>query len=112
MDTIVRILSSYLAAWVMAAALVLAALTVKSRTFPRWAMVTSAAVFGTGLIVSALVAPDAEQWNVVANGSYGALFIMMLGGTPARGPRWCHSPWALIGGSALMSVAFAMMQLL
>jgi hypothetical protein len=112
MHAVESIMTLWMAAGLMAAALVAAALVMKSRVFPRWAMVTAAGIYGLGIVVTALVAPGREGWNVVANGSYGGVFIALLGGTPAAGPRWCHSPWALIASSVALTAGLAVAQLL
>ena len=98
----------------MASALVLAALVAKRSAFPRWSLVTAAAVFGAGLVVTTFLLPGADRLGHYATttGTYGWLFLMMLGGAPVRGPRWCHSPWALVASAALLSVSLGVAQAL
>jgi hypothetical protein len=92
-------------AWLMSAALVVTALVLKSPTFPRWSLLTAAAVMAAGLTAPVLVWPHAAQggWHPLGSGGYGWLYIIMLGTGPISGPRWCHSPWAAVVGSLFLA---------
>lgn len=96
-------------ALITSAALILTALVMRSPAYPRWSLIAAASVFAAGSLVPALLmagASDGRPWTFepLGMGGYGWLYLVLLGGAPAAGPRWCHSPWAVIGASALLTL--------
>ena len=90
--------SVLIGAFLMSAALIVTALVLKSPSFPRWSLVAASAVLAAGLIVPVLLAPDVRTWSrhPMSTGWYGWAYLLLLGGTPSVGPRWCHSPWTVV----------------
>lgn len=98
-------------ATLMSASLVVTALVVRSPVFPRWSLLAAAGILGAGMVVPILIAPGgAGADSLVGTWSYGWLYLALLGGTRATGPRWCHSPWVVVGASAVLSLIGATAQ--
>ena len=91
------------------AALIVTALVMRSPAHPRWSLIAAAAVFAVGSIAPALLAPGGQAWRLepLGMGGYGWLYLLLLGGAPAAGPRWCHSPWTVFGASVVLTLGAA-----
>ena len=97
-------------ALLMSGALIVTALVMRSPAYPRWSLMAAAAVFAAGSIVPELIAPvmtpggRAWTYEPLGMGGYGWLYLVLLGGAPVlAGPRWCHSPWAVVGASVALT---------
>jgi hypothetical protein len=64
------------------------------------------------MIVPVLMAPGASAAtdSPIGTWGYGWLYLVLLGGTRAAGPRWCHSPWVVVGAAVVLSLAGAIAQ--
>jgi hypothetical protein len=89
-------------ALLMAASLIVVALIIRSPVFPRWSMFAAAGILAAGMILSVLIDPAAEE-SLIGTWSYSWLYLALLGGTRATGPRWCHSPWVVVGAATILS---------
>lgn len=97
-------------ALIMSASLVVTALVVRGSVFPRWSLVVAAGILGAGMAAAVLIAPGSD--SMVGTWSYGWLYLALLGGTRATGPRWCHSPWMVVGVSGVLSLIGVIAQVL
>ncbi len=93
-------------ALLMSGALIVTALVMRSPSFPRWSLVAAAAILAAGLMVPALLASGAPAGSrhPIGTGSYGWFYLLLLGGTPAAGPRGCHSPWTVVGAAVALTL--------
>jgi len=91
----------------MSAALIVTALVMRAPVFPRWSLLAAAGIFAAGMIVPPLVAPagSGDSSSLIGTWGYGWLYLILVGGTRTAGPRWCHSPWAVVGSAAVFSLA-------
>lgn len=91
-------------ALIMSASLFVTALVVRGSVFPRWSLLGAAAILAAGMVAAVLVAPSEASDSLIGTWSYGWLYLVLLGGTRASGPRWCHSPWVVVGAAAVLSL--------
>lgn len=90
-------------ALLMSASLVVTALVVRSPVLPRWSLLAAAGILAAGMVTAVLIAPS-EADSLVGTWSYGWIYLVLLGGTRASGPRWCHSAWVVVGAAGVLSV--------
>lgn len=91
-------------ALIMSASLFVTALAVRGSVFPRWSLLAAAAILAAGMVAAVLIAPIEASDSLIGTWSYGWLYLALLGGTRASGPRWCHSPWIVVGAAGVLSV--------
>jgi hypothetical protein len=93
-------------ALLVSAALLVTALVTKGSGYPRWSLLVASGVFAAGMIVAALPWPGAHRGSDgwLSTGGYAWMLVVLLGGTPQKGPRWCHSPWVVVGVSVLLTL--------
>ena len=99
-------------ALIMSASLFVTALVVRGSVFPRWSLLTAAGLLGAGMVAAVLISPSEASDSLVGTWSYGWLYLALLGGTRATGPRWCHSPWIVVGVAGVLSVIGVVAQVL
>lgn len=94
-------------ALLMSAALIVTALVMRSPAFPRWSLIAASGILAAGMIVPVLMVPGSSVAadSPIGIWGYGWLYLVLLGGTRATGPRWCHSPWVLVGAAVVLSLA-------
>ena len=93
-------------ALLMSASLLVTALVIRSPVFPRWSLLAAAAILAAGMIVPIMIGPAgaAAADSPIGTWSYGWLYLALLSGSRATGPRWCHSPWVVVGAAAVLSL--------
>jgi hypothetical protein len=99
-------------ALIMSASLIVTALVVRGPVFPRWSLFAAAGILGAGMVASVLIAPSEASDSLIGTWTYGWLYLALLGGTRAAGPRWCHSPWVVVGAAGVLSVIGVIAQVL
>jgi len=93
-------------ALLMSGSLIVTALVMRSPAYPRWSLIAASWILAAGMIVPVLVAGvPVGEGSPIGTWGYGWLYLVLLGGTRAAGPRWCHSPWVVVGAAVVLSLA-------